>query len=270
MNCQALSGCYDSDYVRPLSGPVGSCRVLSDCRTVGLSGLSGLSVDCRVHARLCKAIIREVCEAAPLSLSLCSFHLHLLPLASLCRSSSLSSSLHIETSYDVRSPSRLLSPFDFQHLKLSPNDLKYPFFLLPHFFFAKTKNQTLKGQSRPAKCNSINKTSWSRSSPNVVVVAFIVVALLSLPPSSLSSLSSVFSLPFLWLLPSSFHSRTLPDTPGHDRTRPDTIYRTFRTDPHVILSKTNRTLPDTHRTFRTYIGHSIGQQRTLTGQPTGH
>ena len=37
-----------------------------------------------------------------LSLSLCSFHLHLLPLASLCRSSSLSSSLHIETSTSGR------------------------------------------------------------------------------------------------------------------------------------------------------------------------
>ena len=39
------------------------------------------------------------------------------------------------------------SPFDFQDLKLSPNDLKYPFFLLPHFFFANTKNRILKGQS---------------------------------------------------------------------------------------------------------------------------
>jgi hypothetical protein len=224
-----------------------------------------------------------------LSLSLCSFHLHLLPLASLCRSSSLSSSSHIETSYDVRSPSRWLSPFDFQHLKLSPNDLKYPFFLLPHFFFAKTKNQTLKGQSRPAKCNSINKTSWSRSSPNVVVVAFIVVALLSLPPSSPSVLSSVFSLPFLWLLPSSFHSRTLPDTPGHSRTLPDTpghdlpdisdrptrdtvqnqsdtaghppdipdIYRTF-----------NRTATDTNRTaHRTLTGHGPDMDRTRPDIP---
>ena len=83
------------------------------------------------------------------------------------------------------------SPFDFQDLKLSPNDLKYPFFLLPHFFFAKTKNGTLKGQSRQAKCNTINKMSRSWSSPNVVVAAFIVVAPLSLPPSSVLSVLSV-------------------------------------------------------------------------------
>jgi hypothetical protein len=125
---------------------------------------------------------------------------------------------------DIPSPSRWLSPFDFQHLKLSPNDLKYPFFLLPHFFFAKTKNQTLKGQSRPAKCNSINKMSWSRSSPNVVIVApFIVVAhhspLPPLPPlCPLSPLCSVYLFSG-----SSSPPFTLGHGPDTDRTRPDTI-----------------------------------------------
>ena len=109
---------------------------------------------------------------------------------------------------DVRSSSRWWSPFAFQDVKLSPNDLKYPFFLLPHFFFAQTKYQTLKGQSGPAKCSNINKMSRSCPSPNVVVLAFIAVAPFSLPPSSLSSLSSVFILPVLWLLQSSFHSHS--------------------------------------------------------------
>ena len=109
---------------------------------------------------------------------------------------------------DVRSSSRWWSPFAFQDVKLSPNDLKYPFFLLLHFFFAQTIYQSLKGQSGPAKCSNINKMSRSCPSPNVVVLAFIAVAPFSLPPSSLSSLSSVFILPVLWLLQSSFHSHS--------------------------------------------------------------
>ena len=122
--------------------------------------------------------------------------------------SSSSSSHYCTSTSDHRAVARWWSPFAFQDVKLSPNDLKYLFFLLPHFFFAQTKYQTLKGQSGPAKCSNINKMSRSCPSPNVVVLAFIAVAPFSLPPSSLSSLSSLFILPVLWLLQSSFHSHS--------------------------------------------------------------
>ena len=153
-------------------------------------------------------------SSVPPPLSLFPAHATSFPLHGCCRCSSTS---------DRRTTTTCWSPFDFQDLKLSPNDLKYPFFLLPHFFFAKTKNQTLKGQSRPAKCNSINKTSWSRSTPNVVVVAFTSLSLSSpsLPPlCPLSPLCSVCLFSGSSRPPFTLgHSRTLPDTPGHSRTR---------------------------------------------------
>ena len=110
---------------------------------------------------------------------------------------------------DVRSSSRWWSPFAFQDVKLSPNDLKYPFFLLLHCFFAPTKYQTLKGLSldRQSAATSTRCLGRVRRRTSSSLRSSLSLPSPSLPPlSPLSPLCSFYLL--LWLLQSSFHSHS--------------------------------------------------------------
>ena len=84
------------------------------------------------------------------------------------------------------------------------------------------------------------------------------------------------------LLKSSDRAKRFPDTTGHARTRPDTTLdttghdrtqnRTFWTRQSMILSKTQRTLPDTHYMYRTLPDTTLPDTNTghATGHATGH